>query len=186
MKALKYISVFFLLISLAGNYGCRKKQELALDYADKPLHCYNSIMDSDETAVDQGGSCSGSSNTLSSSCGLTTNKAMIGTTASNVTSCVKTISGNEFVFTLSLADGGTIVIGTSSNVTYNSLLSYSYMIVSPLQYKGTVTPSSSLPASLSYGDVQIKTIGASQAVEICNGYIGGYGSISVTAFAIVN
>lgn len=186
MKRSKPILIYFFVLSLAFAFGCRKKDDLGYTLAEKPLHCYNGVQDADETLVDYGGSCQITPIVLSSSCGQANNTVTIGTTTTTVTSCKKTVSGSYFVFTLLLSDGGKIVITTSDSVNYNSPLKYTYISPYADEFIGKVTPSGSPTYDLSYGEVQIKMTGSIQAVEICNGFIGGFNGIPVTGFAFVN
>ncbi len=177
MKLLKLFVMAGVFGALVLSGGCSKKTEQEMDMAAKPKHCYNQLLDADETQVDFGGSCGTDSlsASLASECGMTNNTADINnsyglTTNYRVYSCVKTVSGGIFTYTLTLPGGHLIHVRTTSTVLMNHELTFT-----------TSSPTASDECEIDFymasvvcacsgtgGHVCIKYNGTTYAISICS------------------
>ena len=194
MKLLKLLVIAGVFGTLVLSGGCRKKTEQEMDMATKPLHCYNEEMDADETLPDFGGSCgTGSASvSLASDCSMTTNTADLNPSFGSpmtysVSSCVKTVSGGYFTYTLALSGGNSVHITTTSSVLVNHELTLT-----------TSTPAASDECEIAFymsgvsaycsgsgigTHVSIKYNGTNYAINVCNApyYSSSYGGIDIYA-----
>ncbi|MCE3280205.1 MAG: hypothetical protein K0S44_2396 [Bacteroidetes bacterium] len=188
MKTTYKFSVLASLIFLLAIAGCRKKIELEKEVATKPAHCYNSIMDEDETVVDMGGSCGTEGvQALESNCGVGDTTVTIDAVNKAITSCTKTVNGSgEYVFSITYAGGGTLTVTTRNDVRYNYDLSM--VPWTPDDDECKVYIGAPYYTSITTGQTQVKFNGIDYAISICNGAIYyGFGSTaSIKLFTTVN
>jgi hypothetical protein len=191
MKKSIFSLVCFCGLVVVFMYGCRKKELVAEtgELVTKPKHCFDQILNFDETTVDAGGSCGSNDNPLESSCFfITGDSALIEPYEYKIDSCAKKINQNdELVFTMYFS-AGTIKIIVNQNVDYGYELNYTSSNPSPSEYACIVNDYHYGPQNLIIGKVRIITNGVDFAVEICEGafYPPGFGDgKSVNAFAKV-
>lgn len=188
---MKQILIYSLIACVVFAVGCRKKEYLERRVTTKPLHCYNSIQDEDETGVDEGGGCTQIIDWefIYSSCSQATNTATFiyyngnPTHSANVGSCTKKISGSYYIFTITLDDGGVIELKTHVTVPYNTLLKKETSAMGYDEYSATVKYPGSSAYVIYEGNIQLKRNDHYLGIDICG---GNYGLATVTTFALVN
>lgn len=124
MRRLSLLTIGIACFILFCICSCRKKEDVGLDVADKPLHCYNGELDEDEVTTDCGGSCGLCGGNYTSSCGMPLNTVRVGGPSGDtltVESCIKTTNGSgDWVFTITLNNNdGVITIITDPTVYLN-------------------------------------------------------------------
>lgn len=193
MKLTKLIAFAALGFLISFSYGCRKKNDTAMELATKPYHCYNETLDGDEILVDYGGSCGTSSGAVSmtSDCGQATNTAKItsdvpSTYNFTVTSCTKSTSGSYYTYTIYLSGGGYIQITTLTSVVFNTDLTIQ-SLPSANDECAVDFYMSPYSGSCSSGQVRIKFDGTNYALNLCNTtWYAGFNYGDIDAFANVN
>lgn len=193
MKLTKLIAFVSLSLLLGFSYGCRKKNDTAMELATKPYHCYNETMDADEILVDYGGSCGTSSGAVSmtSDCGQATNTAKItsdvpSTYNFTVTSCTRTSSSSYYTYTMNLSGGGYIQVMTLTTVAFNTDLTV-MSLPSANDECSVDFYMSPYSGSCSGGQVRIKYDGTNYALNLCGAtWFAGFNYGDINAFANVN
>ncbi len=183
----KSLILFFTLLLFVASFmnSCRKEEPRNMGSGnviqDSPSHCFNHIMDEDETGFDCGGSCP-ACNTFDAPCTTTNNVFVANATTLNLTTTCFLNSNNEYVIK-GVLGANYVEITFPNSVVWSGIFDIATGTAFFNEVGVNYYTNGWNHYGIGSGSVYVNTIGNQVNVELCNITVSGtegFGNVSYT------